>query len=590
MPALVARSVKPTDSWELPLLDNGPFALGRTAGPLPVTWDPYVSRHHAELLWQAGKLRVRRSPNSANPIFWHGEEAPAEFLVEPGDFFVIGQTRFLVCPDVDPDHTNAVVAGRTFGAAELAQLPFREGPERLDLLNQLPEVIAGAADDREMFGRLAGLLLAGVPRAEAVAFVRLDPERAGAEPEVLFTDQGRDAKGSFQPSRSLVIEALVREKASSSRIWGRGFEDGTAVTTGAAQFDWAFCSPVRGEACPGWGIYVAGSFQTGPAHHTVRDLNEEILRYDVKFTELVAAILNALRQAQKLQQRQASLGQFFSRGVLEQVLGRGPEQGLQPSEARIAVLFGDLRGFSGLVERGDLLASLEGVSAALGVMTEHIIKQNGVIGDFHGDAVMGFWGWPKGQTDPEARACQAALDIRDYFAEVAANPQHQLAGFRVGLGIATGRAVAGAIGTSDQLKVTAFGPVVNLASRLEGMTKIPKAPVLLDEETARAVHGRPPFRVRRLARVVPYGLRIPLQVYELLPRQDRDSILSDDDVRLYEQAVDDFQAGRWPAAAEKLHQVPAGDRAKYFLMRQVLGEEPPPDWDAGSAIVLDRKS
>ena len=70
-----------------------------------------------------------------------------------------------------------------------------------------------------------------------------------------------------------------------------------------------------------------------------------------------------------------------------------------------------------------------------------------------------------------------------------------LSGFRMGIGIATGRAVAGKIGTVDQVKVTVFGPVVNLASRLESMTKVLCVPILLDETTARPCRGELPTDV-----------------------------------------------------------------------------------------------
>ena len=137
------------------------------------------------------------------------------------------------------------------------------------------------------------------------------------------------------------------------------------------------------------------------------------------------------------------------------------------------MLFCDLRGFSRHSERSaeDLLGLLNRVSQALGVTTHEIREQGGVLGDFHGDAAMGFWGWPLAQPDAAVRACLAALAIRAEFAATAQRPDDPLADFRVGIGIATGRAVAGKIGTVDQVKVTVFGPVVNLASRLEGMTK-----------------------------------------------------------------------------------------------------------------------
>ena len=109
--------------------------------------------------------------------------------------------------------------------------------------------------------------------------------------------------------------------------------------------------------------------------------------------------------------------------------------------------------------------------------------------------------------------------------------------------MATGRAVAGKIGTVDQVKVTVFGPVVNLASRLEGMTKILQAPILLDEATARIVRQQVPrdvARVRRLAIVRPYGLDTPLEVSELLPPVSQYPELTDEHLEYYEAALDAF--------------------------------------------------
>src|SRR5262249_32145654 len=150
------------------------------------------------------------------------------------------------------------------------------------------------------------------------------------------------------------------------------------------------------------------------------------------------------------------------------------------------------------------LGLLERVSKALGVMTRQILDHGGVVGDFQGDAAMGFWGWPLAQSDTVERAAAAALAIRAEFEKAANLPDHPPADFRVGIGIATGRAVAGKIGTSDHVKVTVFGPVVNLAARLESMTKFVGAPILLDRSTAAALRNRlsPELgRIRRIAKV-----------------------------------------------------------------------------------------
>ena len=131
-----------------------------------------------------------------------------------------------------------------------------------------------------------------------------------------------------------------------------------------------------------------------------------------------------------------------------------------------------------------------------------------------------------------------------------------------------GLAVAGKIGTADQVKVTVFGPVVNLASRLEGMTKVLRANVLLDERTADHLrrHVSPDIaRVRRLAVVRPYGMQHSLEVSELLPPVADYPRLTNDNIQDYERALDALQNGNWDAAFELLHRIPPDDRAKDFL-------------------------
>jgi adenylate cyclase len=300
----------------------------------------------------------------------------------------------------------------------------------------------------------------------------------------------------------------------------------------------------------------------------------------------VASILSSLRQLHNLQRKQASLGQFFAPAVLEALGTADPEEVLKPRETEVSVLFCDLRGFSLEAERSadDLLGLLNRVSVALGVMTHHILESGGVVGDFQGDAAMGFWGWPLPQPDAIHRVCRAATAIRTAFEEAATRSGDALADFRMGIGIACGRAVAGKIGTVDQVKVTVFGPVVNLASRLEGMTKILRAPILIDETTAAQIRANVPpdvARCRRLAILQPYGMDTAVEVSELLPPQKDYPLLTDEHLHIYEDALASFQAGRWGEAYELLHRLPARDRPKDFLTIYIAQHDrtPPRNWD-----------
>ena len=223
-------------------------------------------------------------------------------------------------------------------------------------------------------------------------------------------------------------------------------------------------------------------------------------------------------------------------------------------------------------------------------MTRNILDNRGAIADFLGDAAMGFWGWPLEQPGKVEHACRAALSIRAAFEAVARDPAHPLSGFRVGIGIATGRAVAGGIGTQEQAKVTVFGPVVNLASRLEGMTRLLRVPILIDEATAQAMREHLPRdvgRVRRMVKVRPYGLATPLVVAELIPpapppgTEATEGTLTDADLDAYDKALDAFLTGDWHAAYRHLHRVPPDDRGKDVLTEFILknNRTPPPGWD-----------
>jgi adenylate cyclase len=250
------------------------------------------------------------------------------------------------------------------------------------------------------------------------------------------------------------------------------------------------------------------------------------------------------------------------------------------------VLFCDLRGFSRKAEElaGDLAGLLDRVSAALEIMTREILARSGVTGDFLGDASLGFWGWPFHSEEAPLNACRAALAIRRAFAETAQIAGHPLQNFTVGVGVAHGRAMAGKIGTRDRVTVTVFGPVVNLASRLEGMTKQLNVPILLDEATAaivRAKLGEHEGRTRRLGRILPYGMEKPLMVSELLPPVSEFPELTDEHLRTYETGVEQFVAGRWEEAYRCLHAMPPTDRAQDFLTLRIAqnNRSAPRDWD-----------
>jgi len=119
--------------------------------------------------------------------------------------------------------------------------------------------------------------------------------------------------------------------------------------------------------------------------------------------------------------------------------------------------------------------------------------------------------------------CRAALKIHRLFREGNQQSDGALEGFRVGIGIATRRAIAGRIGTQDHAKIGVFGPVVIISSRLEGLTKCTGVSILMDEATAAVVRAdleTTEGRCRSVGNLLPAGFSDAVQVSQLLPSED----------------------------------------------------------------------
>lgn len=575
------QGVPTSDVQRMLLLPGKTYAIGRDAtSNISVPWERLLSRRHAHLNVYPDYVQIHRLSSARNPLFFSGESVES-CRVEIGQHFVIGTTSFSLLEIESAD--SAVVPPVeeiAFKPQELRKTRYQDPENRLEVLTHLPEVISGAATDGELFHRLVNLVLKGVVHAEAVAIVAAD---GAAIVNMLHWDRRRETAGAFHPSHRLVVEALERRHASVLHIWEKNApqqHDQTLIQ----EFDWAFCTPVPGLTTSPTGIYIAGRMgKTCVPGTTLSDAL--LLEADVKFVELIAEIISAVVRARRFERQKAGLRQFFAAPVLAALGDELDTTLLEPSECDVTVMFCDLRGFSQRAEHEseDLIGLLERVSRALGVMTHNILAHGGVTGDFQGDAALGFWGWPFPSPDAAVHACRAALAIRAAFSKAAAAKNHPLADFAMGIGIAHGRAVAGKIGTAEQVKVTVFGPVVNLASRLESMSKQLRVPIVLDEATANIIRLRLPHsegRLRRLARVLPYGMKTPLVVSELLPSESEFPELTNAHVAEYERGVECFIEGRWDLAYRLLHGMPASDRAQDFLMQHIVqhNRSCPKDW------------
>jgi adenylate cyclase len=588
----------PVHGWRKPLPVGDALVLGRHPGDggWPTEWDNFISRQHATLTWDGGTLHVARKQSAGNPIFFKG--APAdEFSALPGDNFRIGNTVFTLLQE-EPAPIEVAAS-----AKELSKVRFENPDQRIEVLAALPDLIRQSQDEHALEKAVVDALLRGIPNSMAAAVVRLPPEGAGTGPLGVVVTASARLGGNpeeVRPSRRLVHDA-IRRRLSTVHVWGPDKQGGGDSKFSRSEFsltepgtDWAICAPLLDEASAGYGVFVSGRHN--------RDLKtadsvskDGELRADLRFARLTADIFGALRQVHDLQRRQSLLLRFLSPRVVRVVVNepnRSVEEVLEAKPAAVTVLFCDLRGSCRIVEEGssDLGKLWESVSDALGIMTDAIVQFDGVVGDFQGDAAMGFFGWPLGGDDQIEQACRAALSIRRHFTQATGKKGGTLSGFACGLGLAHGLAIAGRLGTMDQFKVGVFGPVVNLAARLESMTKQVRVPILVDEGVAKHVMAQKTAgwaRARRVGTIRPAGMKTPVTVSELLPPVGSDS-LAEPRRMDYESALDAFKIGKWKDTRDLLKFLTHDGPSEFlleFMSRHPGG--PPEGWDG--VISMEKK-
>ncbi len=575
---LVAIGPEPGQRWRRPLPMDQAVRVGRSPrSGWAVPWDLRISREHADLTLQGDRLHVRCLDTALNPAYRRGEVLK-EFTIGAGEDFRIGGTSFRLDKIDDAGQApESPLVEYSYRQEDVEGFDFRNADHRLEVLWNLPKIISISPTDAEFAQHLVGLLLDGIPRAEAAAVVQYDlsPGADRTRPIMMRLDSRSTDSTRLRPSRRLVLTALERGE-TLLHIWSDTDGGGSKYTL-SGNFDWAFSTPIRERSSTGWALYVSG--RLWPEANGAEDLSG-----DIRFAEFIAKITGAIRQLRSLESEQAGLRQFFSPKVMKTLTGGNLEEVLAPRECDVTAMFCDMRGFSRRAEMSQhhLLELLQRCSEALGLMTRGILEHDGVIADFQGDAALGFWGWPV----PEGPlpALKAALAIQAAFRKCQQEPGHPLADFNVGIGIAHGRAIAGKIGTTAQAKVGVFGPVVNLASRLESMTKQLRVPILIDQATAEyAREHLPPDigRLRGMGRVRPYGMDAALDVTQLLPPMSNDASISDEHIADFEEAVRAVVEGRWSEALELLDRVPVNDRAKDFLMIFIAQHhyEPSSNWD-----------
>jgi adenylate cyclase len=200
----------------------------------------------------------------------------------------------------------------------------------------------------------------------------------------------------------------------------------------------------------------------------------------------LGVILNRfiVEQREKLRIR-GTFERYVTRDVMNELLSSHEDLLLEGKRREVTILFSDIRGFTSLSEEMDPKDVLSLLNEYFSEMVEVIFRHHGTVDKFIGDAIMAIFGAPTSSPQDPLNAVLAAIEMRDrlLLLEERWAREGKVTSFRIGVGINTGEVIVGAVGSKKRMEYTAIGDNVNVASRIESLTKKFDTEILITQST-----------------------------------------------------------------------------------------------------------
>ncbi|HEX4383305.1 MAG TPA: adenylate/guanylate cyclase domain-containing protein [Myxococcales bacterium] len=308
-------------------------------------------------------------------------------------------------------------------------------------------------------------------------------------------------------------------------------------------------------------------------------------------TSVVREVKAMADSTERMKSSLRSFGRYVPRELVQDLLLSGREAVLGGEKRVITTLFQDIAGFTTLSETMEPDELVTTLGEYFKDMSELVRGNYGTVDKYIGDAIMAFWNAPRSNDAHALFACRAALAMRNHLREMqtqwAAQGKPLIA---ARIGINTGEAVVGNIGSPERMNYTAMGDAVNIASRLEGLNKQYGTDIVLGEMTAKMVEGR--MILRPIDWVALKGKGRAVLVHELIGETGK---VGADDLRtvaLHREALDLYRNRDFTVAEARFMEVHAAFRDPASLKmasrcKEYVAEPPPADWN-GSYTMTEK--
>jgi adenylate cyclase len=403
-------------------------------------------------------------------------------------------------------------------------------------LHAAMDVLQAAADSADFFERAAGAVLEMASLDAARVLLREDDE---------WRVQALQVSGPFDSSslRGPSMHVLDRVCTEKKTFWE---VPGTAgnPTESLRGVEAVVAAPILNRDDEVIGA-LYGERRRAPRGPEIGVFTEVEAMLVELLARGVAAGLARLEQERQAAQARVRFEQFFTPELARQLGARSDM--LEGREREVTILFCDIRNFSRISQKLKAARAIRWCRKVLDMLSACVLAEGGVLVDYVGDGLMAMWGAPEDQPDHARRACRAALAMLEGLPALNEACHDLLAEFAevtdVGIGINTGSAMVGNVGSEHKFKYGALGSTVNLGSRVQGVNKLLRTRALITGSTRKQLGEA--FLTRRLCQARVLGIDDAVELHELLPegRPDWGAWKAE-----YETALEHFEKKEFSAA------------------------------------------
>ena len=523
--------------------------------------DRRVSRKHAYIFFDGGGFKIvdgfveeGRLTRSVNHVFVNGQMQLEHALV-PGDVVMIGESRIEFAHATDAVPANVEVLrspsqieiekpavsfddaplGHTQVKISVNELMGRrsnlslESPTAtpdeikdlrrkakiLELLYEMSRTLGTVFELDEIFERATDLIFRGTPADRVVALLAEEAPDGSIDGSALYQIGARTRDANIEKlSKKLAVSRTITQKVMTERLailsqdakTDEQFQGAESIVSQGVRS--TICAPLITQSSV-HGVLYADRLDPFAAF---RPDHLDLISAVAAQTAVTVETVKAHKRLAREEVARANYSRFMPEVVVKQLLENPDSFRLGGANQVITVLFADIRGFTSFAEKKNPEQVVGLLNHYFSAMSEIIFAHGGTLDKYIGDGLMALFGAPTATPDDARNAVNAAVAMQKRFATL--NPELVAAGFSeiaVGIGLHTGEATVGYIGSEQRSEYTAIGDTVNLASRLESNTK--GGQILISEATAKAAGAIFPL-LKREPLVVKNRTQ-PVELYEI---------------------------------------------------------------------------